>query len=100
MPVTHIVRRGDWLSRIAKKYGYRNWVVIYEAPENSEFRRKRPDPNLIYPGDKIVIPNKEPKDEKGTTGQKNKFELTKPALVWIDIESVDEFGHRVANAEL
>ncbi|MEM8577875.1 MAG: LysM peptidoglycan-binding domain-containing protein [Pseudomonadota bacterium] len=52
----HTVRRGDTLGKIAKKYGHASWKTIYDAPENAKFRKNRPDPNAIQPGDKITIP--------------------------------------------
>jgi hypothetical protein len=52
----HTVRRGESLSGIATKHGIRYWANIYLAGENDDFRRKRPNPNLIMPGDTIVIP--------------------------------------------
>jgi hypothetical protein len=52
----HIVRQGDWLSKIAiTYYGDMNkWPVIYNHPENR--RTIGPDYNLIKPGQKLVIP--------------------------------------------
>tara|TARA_R110001606_G_scaffold85777_1_gene194419 strand:- start:1575 stop:2171 length:597 start_codon:yes stop_codon:yes gene_type:complete len=41
--------------------GFRTSKALYNHPSNAEFRALRPDPNLIYPGDKITIP---PKKEK------------------------------------
>lgn len=51
----HVVRPGDTLTRIAKRYGVADWRSIYFAPENAEFRRKRPNPDRIFPGDEIVV---------------------------------------------
>lgn len=47
------VKKGDTLSAIAKrKYGKANqWTKIYEANKN-----KVKNPNLIYPGQKLIIP--------------------------------------------
>jgi hypothetical protein len=33
-----------------------NWRTIYDHPSNADFKRKRPNPNLIFPGDRIFIP--------------------------------------------
>lgn len=49
----HTVAPGDWLSRIAPTYGV-TWQEIYEA--NTSIIK---DPDLIYPGQKLVIPDKE-----------------------------------------
>ncbi len=52
----HTVVRGDSLSKIARKYGVSSWRALYDAPENAAFRAMRPNPNLIYPGDRLQIP--------------------------------------------
>ena len=56
----HVVRPGDTLTRIAKQHGVADWRTIYYAPENAEFRRKRPNPDRIFPGDQIVIARQGP----------------------------------------
>lgn len=61
MTQQHIVAQGETLLRIAKQYGYQTSKALYNHPSNAEFKALRPDPNLIYPGDKITIP---PKKEK------------------------------------
>jgi len=60
MPV-HTVKPGETLSAIAKQYGLPSWRELYNDPANAAFRTKRPNPNLIHPGDKINIPGKDPK---------------------------------------
>jgi hypothetical protein len=52
----YVVVRGDTLTRIAQKFHKRSWREIYDAPENAAFRRRRPDPDRIQPGDLLVIP--------------------------------------------
>ena len=63
----YTVLQGDCLSSIAKKHGFADWRVIYDHPNNSEFKKKRPDPNLIYPGDVIVLTIGEPMGKPGGT---------------------------------
>ena len=52
----HVVRRGENLSSIARRYGLSNWKALYNAPVNDHFRQLRPNPNHIRPGDRIHIP--------------------------------------------
>ena len=59
MSIEHIVQDGECLSTIAEQYGFTSWRTIYDAPENLNFRKKRPNPNVIYPGDVLMIPDRE-----------------------------------------
>jgi LysM domain len=55
-PKTYTVRPGDTLTLIATKSGLLSWKDIYYSPANAAFRVRRPDPNRIQPGDRILIP--------------------------------------------
>lgn len=48
--------RGDNLSKIAKRYGLGSWREIYFHAANTAFRQLRPNPNLIHPGDCVMVP--------------------------------------------
>lgn len=72
MPV-HEVQPGECLSSIAKDYGFSRWQTIYDAPENSELKKKRPNPNVLFPGDEITIPERRLKEEAVATGQEHRF---------------------------
>jgi LysM domain len=56
MSIPYTVKSGDTLSSIAQKQGIRSWQEIYNHPDNAAFRIKRPNPNLIYPGDVVMLP--------------------------------------------
>jgi N-acetylmuramoyl-L-alanine amidase len=71
----HIVKQGETVASIAKKYGFTNWRIIYDHQSNVEFRQKRKDPNILYPGDRVVIPEKEIKEKTGGTDQKHTFQF-------------------------
>jgi len=57
MGTRYTVQLGDTLSRIAVRHGLPSWRMIYNSPDNAEFRRKRPNPNLIQPGDVLILPD-------------------------------------------
>jgi len=57
MTTYHTVGPGENLSLIARKYGLKSWKDIYRYDANSDFRDKRPNENLIFPGDVVVIPD-------------------------------------------
>jgi N-acetylmuramoyl-L-alanine amidase len=78
MPVTHIVQQGECLSKIAKRYGFLDYKKVYEHADNADLRKKRPNPNLLFPGDKIVIPDPTPKTASITHGRFHRFTLKVP----------------------
>lgn len=71
----YTVKQGDCLSSIAEDHGFVHWRTIYDHPNNSGFRQRRPDPNLIFPGDVLFIPDKRRRDENGATDQRHEFKL-------------------------
>src|SRR6185436_20424666 len=73
----HKVEPGECLAKIAKHYHFPRWQTIYEAPENESFRQKRPNPNVIYEGDEITIPDKQLKDESGETEKKHRHKVNR-----------------------
>lgn len=44
MSHVHVVKQGECLTRIAARYGFGDYRVIYDHPANTEFKRKRPNP--------------------------------------------------------
>jgi len=77
VPVVHTVAAGDCLYSIAKLYGVPSWETIYNAPDNQDFKKARPDPNVLYPGDQLVIPDPEPskKNVSCATDLTHKFQV-------------------------
>lgn len=88
----HKVRQGQCLSSIANAYGFSNWKKIYYHAENTNFRIKRPNPNVIYPGDSLFVPNKETKQEPGSTETRHRFRVagTKIFLRIVVLNELDE----------
>jgi hypothetical protein len=89
--VVHTVSQGQCLSSIARSYGFDDWRVIYNHPDNASFRQLRPNPNLIHPGDRIVIPDLDPGGEGAPTEQTHTFELdTDRVLLRVVVQDVDK----------
>jgi LysM repeat protein len=56
---THNVAQGDTLISIAHQYGFTDWQKIWDDPQNAELRKTRSNPMVLYPGDKVFVPEKE-----------------------------------------
>ena len=79
MPHKHIVKQGECLSLIARRYGFANYRTVYDHADNAELRELRPNPNVLSPGDVVVIPDKDTKTESVATGKFHRFEVATPA---------------------
>lgn len=66
------VRKGECLSSIALEHGYFPGT-IWEAEENDALRELRGDPNVLREGDRLYLPDKEPKVTPCATGKKHRF---------------------------
>jgi N-acetylmuramoyl-L-alanine amidase len=60
---------------LADRFGFKDWRAIYEHPSNEELRAARPDPNLVYPGDVVNIPDVRVKTEHLATNKVHKFRV-------------------------
>ena len=76
----HTVKQGEYLSKIAQKYGFADYKTIWDHPENAEFKKKRENPNILYPGDTLFIPAKDGKEISGVTEQRHRFQVKRSPL--------------------
>jgi hypothetical protein len=56
LPSRYVVQSGDTMVKVATRFGFASWKEIYYSPDNEPFRRKRPNPDKIFPGDEMLIP--------------------------------------------
>lgn len=79
MPSKYTVKSGDTLSAIARQHGIADWRTLYNHPDNAPFRQKRPNPNLIHPGDELIIPDRSEKSVTVRSGAHHVF-VVKPSV--------------------
>src|SRR6202022_151085 len=72
MPTQHTVQQGDCFSNIAEQYGF-PWKTLWNHPENADLKQSRKDPNVLYPGDTVNVPDKELKEEPRGVDARHKF---------------------------
>lgn len=68
----HTVQRGECLSSIAERYGL-FWSTIWNHPENVQLKQQRKDPNVLYAGDIVHIPDIRVREDSCATDQKHRF---------------------------
>jgi N-acetylmuramoyl-L-alanine amidase len=90
MSSNHTVQQGECLSSIAADYGL-SWEKIWNFGGNSALKDQRKDPNVLFPGDVLIIPDVELKTESCATDKRHEFKTTrKPTHVKIRLTIDDK----------
>jgi N-acetylmuramoyl-L-alanine amidase len=72
MPIDHEIGPGDCINSIALEHGFFP-DTLWNHGSNSELKQKRKDPNVLFPGDKLHIPDIEIKEVSKATEKRHRF---------------------------
>lgn len=73
------------------QYGFADYRAIWEHARNAELRRKRQNPNVLYPSDRLYVPDKQEKQEARVTTQTHRFQApSQTVLLRIVVKGVDD----------
>ncbi|MFY2560383.1 peptidoglycan-binding protein [Corallococcus terminator] len=97
MSTTHVIRRGECMLLVARRYGILDYRQVYEHPANAELRRKRPNPSVLYPGDTVVIPEPRPSRMPLYTGLPRAFTVDATSARYLRVELRDDLGAPLAS---
>jgi len=97
VPTEYVVKQGDYLAKIARDHGFTDYIRLWNAPENARLRQKRKNPNVLFPGDVVAIPDRDSKHEDGQTQTRHTFRLKNPSLK-LRVALEDAFRKPVRNA--
>lgn len=81
MPRTHTVAQGECLSQIARDHGFQNARTLWDHPANEPLRRQRRSPNVLHPGDQVVLPDHDASSVACGTGTLHNFQVRRPTKV-------------------
>lgn len=98
MPTTHTVQQGEYLSMIAKQYGFATHITLWDHEKNKDLKEKRKNPNILFPGDEVFIPDKEQKQVDATTQQLTTFRAKRDKLK-LRLVLEELYGDPIANAQ-
>ncbi|WP_321475355.1 peptidoglycan-binding domain-containing protein [uncultured Paludibaculum sp.] len=91
MPKNHTVVQADHIAKIAEKYHFFDYTIIWDDGANADVKSKRTNPNILYPGDVVVIPDKTPKTETRPTTRTYTFKV-KPQPLQVRLQIFDYDG--------
>lgn len=81
----HTVAEGDCFLSIAYDNGF-FWETLWNHPNNKDLRKLRKDPNCLFPGDVVFVPDKRDKAFQRPTGKLHQFRLKGvPARITIQL---------------
>lgn len=80
MSTDYIIKQGDHLSGVAEEFGFIDYRTIWNDPANADLKKRRKNPHVLFPGDRLVVPDKVVKKESRSTDQRHKFLLRKTPL--------------------
>ncbi len=90
-PLTHTAQQGDHVPLLAKKYGFGDYRIIWDDPKNAKLKAQRKNPNVLFPGDAVYIPEKREKEVPRPTDQRHTFETTKRGIMLrIVVHNIDD----------
>jgi hypothetical protein len=91
MPRFVIVEPGDHLVRIAVTAGIRDPARIWDHPDNAALRERRQNPNVLAPGDELLVPDVDAPTFEIQTGRRHAFVVPTTALE-LRCRLLDPFG--------
>jgi hypothetical protein len=91
MAATYRIKQGDCLSSLAKRFGFADYKTIYDHPENARLKQQRYNPNVLFPGDDLFIPDVERKEVDAASEKTHRFQLkTNKTLLRLLLKDSDE----------
>lgn len=69
----HTVVPGDCFSSLAAQYGFADYRTIYDDGANADLRGKRTNPNVLLPGDRVFIPERDETPQDCPTDGRHRF---------------------------
>jgi hypothetical protein len=77
----HTVKQGEHISSIAYQYGFADWKSIWNRPENADLKQQRQNPNVLFPGDQVFIPDKTVKEISKPVDNQHAFKVPVTTLL-------------------
>jgi len=98
MPKEHVVKSGECLALIAHQYSVADPMRIWNDAANADLKKSRGNPDLLFPGDRLSIPDAKPKSLSLPTGSVHQVTV-KTAKKKVRVRLLDMEGKPYQNAD-
>lgn len=78
MPLKHVIAPGQTAEGVIWSYTLDDYQSVWMSGDNADLRKARPDPNILMPGDILVVPDPKPKTYHLATGERHRIALKVP----------------------
>jgi N-acetylmuramoyl-L-alanine amidase len=72
MSTIHHIKQGETCAHVAARYGIPE-STIWRDPANEQLARLRKNPNVLFPGDELTVPEVKRRELAGATEQRHRF---------------------------
>ena len=93
----YTVQQGDYLSKIAADNGFADYRTLWDHPNNARLKQTRDNPNVLFPGDQVFIPDRDQHVESRSTEKHHTFVVTRQPLK-LRLVLEDAYEKPIANA--
>ncbi len=90
----YTVKQGDHLTALAERHGFERYESIWDHPDNAELKQLRKNPNVLFPGDELTIPDRETKIVDVPSSAMHRFVVRRSRLA-LRIVLLDSSGQPV-----
>lgn len=97
MAGTYTVKQGDHVPGLASRFGFPDFAKIWDHPNNAELKGKRKNPNVLFPGDTLYIPDRAEGVYPRPTELRHKF-VSKRKPLKLTLILRDQYEQPIANA--
>jgi N-acetylmuramoyl-L-alanine amidase len=97
MAGNYTVKQGDHVPGLAWSFGFSDFLKIWNHPNNAELKGKRKNPNVLFPGDTLYIPDREQGWYTRPTDQTHTFVVNRKPLK-LTLILRDQYEQPIANA--
>jgi N-acetylmuramoyl-L-alanine amidase len=85
----YTVSEGEHVPGVAQQHGYPDFDKVWNDPENADLKKLRKNPNVLYPGDVVAIPEKQLREESAATEKHHDYVLKgQPLLLRLKLEKM------------
>lgn len=75
----YVVKQGDYLTQLAHDLGF-DKDAVWNDDKNADLRASRPNPEMLYPGDVVYLPDQSPTPSPMAQGTENGYAADVPTV--------------------